>query len=183
MGGGSPAPMPTAQDLSQGCGDARRLPRSPSFPATPPRHHPPHGRGSGGSTPKVAGGRRRVGTQPWALPLGAVPARVGGISKTRPPSAVTRRSSGSRHWHGDKPGREAAPQHLGERNNPRAFLFWQAPGAPASAPLPVLLLHSGAGIQLNQCSANNLPANKTFSSLSLLPPTPPQSVCDGSALI
>lgn len=65
---------------------------------------------------------------------------------------------------------------------PRAFLFWQAPGAPLSAP-PVLLPRPSAGIQLNQCSANNLPANKTFSSLSLLPPTPPQSVCDGSALI
>lgn len=90
----------------------------------------------------------------------------------------------------------AAPEPLGEGNNPRAFLFFFFFGRPRAcccpplpffffscAPLPVLLPRWGAELQLNQCSANNLPANKAFSSLSLLPPTPPQSACDGSALI
>lgn len=139
------------------------------------------GQGAGGGTPKVVGVGR--GGHP---PLGFAPqhgaCQGGGHLRNAAPSAVTRRIAGSRRWHGDKPGREVAPQHLREGNNPWAFLFWQAPGAPLSAP-PVLLPRSGAGTQLNQCSANNLPANKTFSSLSLLPPTPPQSVCDGSALI
>lgn len=142
------------------------------------------GQGAGGSTLKVVGAEGEWA--PTYPPLGFAPQHGacwgGGHLGNVAPSAVTRRVAGSRRWHGDKPGREVAPQHLGEGNNPWAFLFWQAPGAPPSAP-PVLLPRPGAGTQLNQCSANNLPANKTFSSLSLLPPTPPQSVCDGSALI
>lgn len=152
-------------------GDIRQLPCCPH-----PQHHPA-GPGRWRWHPKGGGGRRREGTtQPWALLLGTVPVGVGA-----PPKGGRYRENGwqlarGQAWEGGGPpaprGRE---QSLG-------ISFLAGPGCPPSA-LPVLLPRSGAGTQLNQCSANNLPANKTFSSLSLLPPTPPQSVCDGSALI
>lgn len=134
---GSQSLMPTVpwQDSPQGPGtqgeDIRQLPRSPCLDS--PQHHP--GRGAGGGTPKVVGVGGGWGGHP---PLGFAPQHGacwgGGHLQNTAPSAVTRRIAGSRRWHGDKPGREVAPQHLGEGNNPWAFLFWQAPGAPPSAP-------------------------------------------------
>lgn len=158
--------------------DTRQLPRSP-HPSSP-QHHPARPR-SWRWHPKGGGGRRRVGTHPWALLLGAVPAGVGGTSETRPPRPLPGESLAAGAGTGTSLGGRWPPSTSGKGTIPGHFFF----GRPRVPPLctPVLLPRSGAGTQLNQCSANNLPANKTFSSLSLLPPTPPQSVCDGSALI
>lgn len=108
------------------CGDARQLPRSPhprhpsASPAAWPRvwrWHPKGGWGQEESGHPTRGFAARHRQPRWGAP--PKPA----------PSAATR-SAGSRRWHGDKPGREAAPQHLGEREQSLSISFLAGPGCP-----------------------------------------------------
>ena len=177
--------MPTVprQDLSQGpstrgCQTAATLPPSPAPLGITRRTAkglevaPQRWLGAGGGWAPNPGLCRSAPCQPgW----GASPKR--GPPRPLPGEALAA-SAGT----GTSPGGRLPPGTSGKGTIPGHFFFGRPRVPPPSAP-PVLLPRSGAGIQLNQCSANNLLANKTFSSLSLLPPTPPQSVCDGSALI
>lgn len=160
--------------------------------APPPSHAcTGHGPGKGLEVdPKGLGAGCGRAPSPWALQQAAGGWGGGGghlrlqPAPPRPlPGAALAAGAGT----GTGPGGGCPRALRGKGTIPGHFFFGRPPACPppplSCAPLPVLLPRRGAELQLNQCSANNLPANKTFSSLSLLPPTPPQSVCDGSALI
>lgn len=162
-------------------GDARRLPRplrNGGGPlASPPRLRAPR-KGAGGGSQKAGDGHPAPGLsikQPGGhLRLHPAPPRP-------LPGAALAASTGTGTGPGG--GRPRAPQ--GREQSPGIAFFFFFFGRPRAccpplpffffscAPLPVLLPRWGAELQLNQCSANNLPANKAFSSLSSSPPLHP----------
>lgn len=163
-------------------GDAGRLPRSPR----PPPPHARHPWASPAARPRVWRWHPKVAGGGWAPdPVGFAARRCqpgwGASPKRGPLGRYQEKCWQPALARGQAREGGCPPAPRGREQSP-GISFLAGPGCPPSVP-PVLLPRSGARIQLNQCSANNLPANKTFSSLSLLPPTPPQSVCDGSALI
>lgn len=147
-----------------------------------PWHRPP-GCVRPGKGLEVDPKRLRMGTQPLGF---AASSRGGTSACIQPPPGRYQEQRWQPALARGQAQEGATPEPLGEGNNPRAFLFFfflagpvrAAPPSPfffffSCAPLPVLLPRWGAELQLNQCSANNLPANKAFSSLSSSPPLHP----------
>lgn len=92
------------------------------------------GQGAGGGTPKVVGVGGGWAPTPGHPPLGFAPqrgaCRGGGHLRNEAPSAVTRRTAGSRRWHGDKPGREVAPTAPQRREQSLGISFFGRPRVP-----------------------------------------------------
>lgn len=125
---------------------------------------------------------------PWPFPMAAGRCCMAGMQWG--PAA---RGQGTAHTAGDQSQTPVWTPHQPPQAKPSLWP-WHEPLGEGTYPRtpPKLCRGDSQGLffsaapsrqQLNPCSANDLPANKTFSSPRAPTPTPPQSACDGSALI